>query len=395
MRSKAFEHDVIISGIGQSAVGRRLGRSPVDLTIEAILAALDDAGLDRKDIDGLATWPGYRPENPGFSGASITDVKETLRLKLNWYTGADQASQMSAIINACMAVASGQARHVVCFRTVAESSAASRGQRSSLTGMGAERISGFGVWQAPFGAFSAANWVAMVASRYFHEFGTTREQLGQVAINARRNAALNPKAIYTESLSLEQYLDSRMISSPLCLFDCDVPVDGCAVTIISHRDAARDLKSRPIGIESICGPLYGRDSWDQQEDLTRFAAEDAGQRLWSRTDLKPSDVDIGALYDGFSFLTLLWLEGLGFCGRGEAGDFVEDGRRIALDGELPLATGGGQLSAGRLHGMGHFHEAVIQLRGLGGNRQVPGSPEVAAVTMGGGPIASAALLVRL
>jgi acetyl-CoA acetyltransferase len=395
MSSKVFERQAVISGIGQSAVGRRLGRSPVELTIEAVLAALDDAGLDRREIDGLATWPGYRPENPGFSGVSITDIKEALGLELNWYTGADQASQMSAIINACMAVASGQARHVVCFRTVAESSAASRGQRSSLTGMGAERISGFGIWQAPFGAFSAANWIAMIASRYFHDFGTKREQLAQIAINARRNAALNPLAIYRDPLSLEQYLGSRMISSPLCLFDCDVPVDGCAVTIVSHRDTVRDLKSCPIGIEAICGPLHGRDSWDQQQDLTRFAAEDAGRRLWSRTDLKPSDVDVGALYDGFSFLTLLWLEGLGFCGRGEAGSFVEGGRRIALDGELPLATGGGQLSAGRLHGMGHFHEAVIQLRGEGGDRQVLGNPEVAAVTMGGGPIASAALLVRL
>jgi len=185
-----------------------------------------------------------------------------------------------------------------------------------------------------------------------------------------------------------------MVSTPLCLYDCDVPVDGSAVIIVSHRDTARDLKSIPIQFEAICGPLHGRDSWNQMEDLTRFAAEDAGRRLWSRTDLKPKDVQVAGLYDGFTFLTLLWLEGLGFCGRGEAGAFLEGGHRIALDGELPLATGGGQLSAGRLHGLGHMHEVVTQLRGQGGARQVPGSPRVGVVSNGGGPIASAALLVR-
>lgn len=395
MTTEILERRAIISGIGQSATGRRLGRGALDLTLDAILIALADAGLDRSEIDGIAGWPGYKAEPAGYSPVSITDIKEALNLQLNWYSAGSEASQMSALINACMAVASGQARHVVCFRTVAESTALSVGTRSSLVGAGAERISGFGIWQSPFGAFSATNWVSLAASRYFHEFGATREQLAQIALTSRNNAALNPLAVYREPLSMEQYLDARMISTPLCLYDCDIPVDGSVAIIVSHRDCARDLNAVPVGIESICGPLYGRDSWDQQADLTRFAAEDAGKRLWSRTDLKPADVDVAQLYDGFSFLSLLWLEGLGFCKRGEGAAFIEGGHRIALDGELPLATGGGQLSAGRLHGLGHFHEAVTQLRGLGGARQVPGDPQVAAVTMGGGPIASAGLLVKL
>ena len=395
MSTEIFERRAVIAGVGQSATGRRLGRSGLDLTLEAINRALADAGLQRSDIDGIAGWPGYKPEPAGYSPVSITDIKEALRLELNWYTAGAEASQMSALINACMAVATGQARHVLCFRTVTESSAASQGTRSSLVGAGAGRVSGFGIWQSPFGAFSATNWVGLAASRYFHEFGASREQLAQIALTARHNATLNPTAIYREPLSMQQYLDARMISTPLCLYDCDVPVDGAVAIIVSHRDCARDLNAAAIGIEAICGPLYGRDTWDQQTDLTRFAAEDAGKRLWSRTDLKPADVDMAQLYDGFSFLSLLWLEGLGFCKRGEGAAFIEGGQRIALDGELPLATGGGQLSAGRLHGLGHVHEAVIQLRGLGGDRQVPGTPSVAAVTMGGGPIASAALLTRM
>jgi len=390
-----LERKAIISGIGQSTTGRRLNRRGIELTLESILAALEDSGLDRSEIDGISAWPGYKPEPAGYSPVSITEIKEALDLKLNWYSGGAEASQMGGIINACMAVATGQARHVICYRTVTESTAQMAGTRSSLVGAESERVSGFGIWQSPFGALSATNWVGLIAERYFHEFGATREQLAQIALNARKNASLNPKAIYRSPLTLQTYLDARMISTPLCLYDCDVPVDGSVAIIISHRDTARDIKASPIGFEAVCGPLYGRDSWDQQRDLTRFAAEDAGKRLWSRTNLKPSDVDMAQLYDGFSFLTLLWLEGLGFCGRGEAAAFVENGTRIALDGELPLATGGGQLSAGRLHGLGHILEAVIQLRGLAGERQILGNPEVAAVSMGGGPIASAGLLVKL
>lgn len=391
---EVLEQRTVLSGIGQSAVGRRLGRSGLDLTIEAVLAALDDAGLDRSDIDGISSWPGQSLDSPGFSPVSVTEIKETLRLRLNWYNAGVEASQMSALINACMAVASGQARHVICFRTVLESTAAGEGTRSSLVGAGAQRIKGFGQWQVPFRAYSASNWTALVASRYFHEFGARREQLAQIALNARRNAMRNPRAIFRTPLSMDDYLQARMISTPLCLYDCDVPADGSTVIIVSHRDTVPDLKCRPIRVESICGPLQERDSWDQMEDLTRFAGEDAGRRLWSRTDLKPADVDVAGIYDGFTMLTLLWLEGLGFCGRGEAAAYVEGGQRIALDGELPLSTGGGQLSAGRLHGMGHVHEVVTQLRGLGGERQVPNDPQVGIACNGGGPIASAVLLVR-
>jgi acetyl-CoA acetyltransferase len=384
----------IVSGIGQSAVGRRLDRSALELTLDATLAALDDAGLDRSEIDGLACWPGFMPDAPGFSPVALTEVKEALRLSLNWYSAGIEASQMSALINASMAVVSGQARHVLCFRTMTESTAMSQGVRSSLVGAGGQRVRGTTSWLAPFDAPSATNWIGLTASRYMHDFGLRREQLAQVALNARRNAGLNPKAVYRTPMTMDDYLGARMISTPLCLYDCDVPIDGATAVIVSRRETGRDLKCAPIVIEAICGPLYGRDSWDQMDDHTRFAAEDAGQRLWSLTDLRPKDVDVAALYDGFSFLTLLWLEGLGFCGRGEAGAFVEGGQRIALDGELPLATGGGQLSAGRLHGFGHFFEAVLQLRGQGDARQVPGEPRVAVVSNGGGPIASAALLVR-
>ncbi|MBR9910839.1 MAG: thiolase family protein [Gammaproteobacteria bacterium] len=395
MNSAYSEKQCIISGVGQSEIGRRLPRNGLQLTIDAVKQALDDAGLSRADIDGVSSWPGQlQHAAPGFSPVAIGDLREAMDLKLSWYNAGYEATQMSAVLNACLAVASGQARHVICFRTMTEASSMAKGIRSSVLGTGSQRISGTFQWQLPFGAFSASSWIALVASRYMHEFGATREQLAQIALTARSNAMLNERAIYRDPLSLDDYLASRMISDPLCLFDCDVPIDGSTVIIVSHRDCAPDLKSKPVHIEAIAGPLYGRDSWDQQADLTRFAAEDAGKMLWSRTDFRPKDVDFAELYDGFSFLTLLWLEGLGFCERGEAAAFVEGGERISRDGQLPLATHGGQLSAGRTHGMGYFHEAVKQLRGEAGSHQLAGERKLAVVSNGGGNLAGAALLRR-
>lgn len=380
----------VISGLGKSAIGRRLGRSAMDLTLDAVLAAIDDAGLDRKDIDGVVTGSGYASA-PGASPIQANDIKEALRLEVNWYgtVGAD-TTQMSALVHAYAAVASGQARHVIVSRTVFEASM----RKATVADKISKRITGPAQWTIPLDAPSSANWVGLVASRYFHEFGTTREQMAQIALTGRRNAELTEDAVYRDPLTLEDYLGSRMISSPLCLFDCDVPIDGSMALIISHADFVKDAKAPVIRIESICGPLYSRDSWDQQADLTRFCGADAGRRLWSQTDLKPKDIDVAQIYDGYSFLAMLWLEDMGICGRGEAGAFIEGGHRIALDGELPINTSGGQLSFGRMHGMGLIHEACVQLRHEGGKRQVANDPRVALVTNGGGTVASAALLVR-
>jgi acetyl-CoA acetyltransferase len=257
-----------------------------------------------------------------------------------------------------------------------------------------ERVLGSAQWTLPFRAYSPANWIAMYASRHFHQYGTTREQLAQVALNDRRNAGKNPAAIYRDPMSLEQYLAAPMISTPLCLFDCDVPADGCAAVIVSRADADRNARKPALRIESIGCATYDRPSWDQRTDLDTMAAHDASAMLWRGTALKPSDVDVAQLYDGFSILTLLWLEALGFCERGESGAFVSGGGRIALDGELPLNTDGGQLSAGRLNGWGLLREGCAQLWKEGGECQVPGDPKVALVSVGGGPFAGCLILVR-
>lgn len=390
-----------ITGAGQSDVGRRLHRDPLELTLDACVAAIEDAGLTREQIDGLATYPGNMAGPRGFSGAGVTEVHDALRLELDWFDGGpEQPGQLGAVINACMAVASGVARHVLVFRSVWEGSAQGKGGRAGIGvgegggSGGPPRMSGMMEFTIPFRSYSAANWIAMFAQRHFHEYGTTREQLAQIALNARKNAGLNPKAIYRDPMSLDDYLAARMISTPFCLFDCDVPVDGGTAVIVSAVDAARDTRKAPLYVESVGSALRGRPSWDQFDDLTTMALRDAGAMLWERTDWKPGDVDVAELYDGFSFITLAWLEALGFCGKGEGGAFVEGGARIARDGELPLNTHGGQLSAGRLHGYGFLHEAAVQLWGEAGERQVQGDPRLGVAAAGGGPLGGCLLLHR-
>jgi acetyl-CoA acetyltransferase len=239
-------------------------------------------------------------------------------------------------------------------------------------------------------AYSAANWVAMHCRRHMHLYGTTKQQLGWLAVNSRRNAALNPAGVYQQPMSLDDYLGARPISDPLGLYDCDVPVDGSMALVVSAADRAGDGPHLPVRVEAI-GRAPGGGSWDQRPDYPKMASADAAAEMWSRTDLTPQDVDVAELYDGFTFLTFAWLEALGLCGEGEAGPFVDGSHRIALEGDLPLNTYGGQLSAGRLHGYGFLHEAVTQLRGAAGARQVRRA-EVAVVGVGGGPIAGCMLL---
>jgi acetyl-CoA acetyltransferase len=194
-------------------------------------------------------------------------------------------------------------------------------------------------------------------------------------------------------MTMADYLTARPVSSPFGLFDCDVPVDGSIAVVISSPDYAADCPKVPVRIEAL-GGASGKGGWFHRPDYPKMASADAAAEMWSRTDLTPADIDIAELYDGFTFLTLVWLEALGICGEGESGPFVDGASRIALDGDLPLNTYGGQLSAGRMHGYWVLHEACLQLRGEAAERQVKSNPQVAAVAVGGGPIAGCMLLTR-
>ena len=387
-----LERRVVLSGVGQSAIGRRVERSGLQLTLDAVLAAVADAGLAVDDVDGLAVFPGGGAANvPGYADGNLYEVQDALGITTRWRQGVVEGLTLP-FYGPAMAVATGQARHVVVWRTVREGSAARAAGGRPAYGSTKPEAEGPMAWLLPVGALSPVCQIAPYATRYLHDFGVSREQLGWIPVVQRRHAGRNPDAVYREPLTIEDYLASRMISTPICLYDCDVPCDGATAIVVSAAETAADLRA-PVGVEAVAGVCEGRPSWEQWEDMSRVGAATA-DAMWARTDLGPGDVDVAQLYDGFTIEVVWWLEALGFCGPGEAGAFVEGGTRIDLGGDLPLNTWGGQLSGGRLHaGFGHTAEAMRQLRGEADGRQVDGA-EVAVVTNAGGYEGGAALLTR-
>jgi acetyl-CoA acetyltransferase/uncharacterized OB-fold protein len=389
VRADRFEHRAVLSGVGRSALGRRLMVDPLSLTVDACLQAVADAGLELSDIDGLSTYPG--PVGMGMSEGGVTAVEEALRVHPTWINGGMEIpGQGGALIAAMLAVASGLCRHVLCFRTVWESTFAALGAGG---GGGGARAGGQSAWRTPYGAFSAANWIGMNANQYLHRYGAPREMLGLIALNGRANAARNPAAIYKDPMSMDDYLSARPITSPFGLYDCDVPCDGSVAIVVSDAATAGDLPQPAIRIEAVGTQIIERISWDQGTITHEPQVLGQAAHLWTRTALGPADVDVALLYDGFTFNAISWLEALGFCGLGEAHDWLDGGKRIAPDGELPLNPHGGQLSEGRLHGFGFLYEAVLQLRGDAGERQVRDAA-TAVVSTGGGTPSGVLLLQR-
>jgi acetyl-CoA acetyltransferase len=386
------EKQVRITGIGQSKVGRPSDRTALQLTADACLEAIADAGLTPADIDGITTYPGKSSEGGGIAPVGTTDAMVALGLNPVWLaSSAEGHGHMGAMIQAIMAVATGLCRHVLVFRTVAQATARMTSRASTLlTGSGA-RVDGNNAWTVPYYALSPVNMWALFAQAYFDKYGATSEQLGAIAVNGRRMAGLNPNAIYRKPITIDDYMASRVISSPLRIYDCDTHIDGSTALVISHKDIACNLPNVPLAIEAMGMSVGGIGAGVITGDFTSIAADRAGAMMWERTDMTPKDVDVAQIYDGFSILTLMWLEAGKLCGRGEAAAFVEGGTRIGLDGELPLNTSGGQLSAGRFHGYGHTYEACLQLWHRGGARQVRDAQTCVVVNGGYG---YGALLLR-
>jgi acetyl-CoA acetyltransferase/uncharacterized OB-fold protein len=388
LTTEKFEDKVALTGIGMSPIGRRLMQLPLALTVQACEAAIADAGLTYADIDGLSTYPGAINVG-GFGEGGVTALEAALGIRPTWHNGAMETfGPGGSVIAAMLAVACGLARHVLCFRTLWEATHGELMKQGKITSsMG--RMTG---WQMPFGATSAAHTLAMNAQRHFHRYGTTRETLGWIALNQRANAELNPSAIYRSPMTMDDYLSARPITTPFGLYDCDVPCDGAIAVIVSAVDAARDLAKPPVLVEAVGTQIIERIDWDQSTLTHEPQVLGQSAHVWTRTSLRPTDVDVAELYDGFTMNCLSWIEALGFCGIGEAKEFLDGGKNIARDGLLPLNTHGGQLSHGRTHGMGLLHEAISQLRGEAGDRQVADAR--VGVVSSGGLTPSGVLLLR-
>jgi acetyl-CoA acetyltransferase len=386
-RENLVRDRVVIAGVGYSQIGRSTGRSEGSLAVEACKEALADAGLAVADLDGVAIYPDR--VSSVFEGPSITYLYRALGLSGARYYQAmgTGPAQFSALNGAIHAVAAGQASTVVVVRAHLRQE-----QRFYVPGGGdARRATGELALRAPYGVPAGAPRYAMFAQRHAYEFGTTDEHRGAVVLTCRAHAQLNPRAVWHgQPLTMDDYLASDVVASPLRILDCDMPVDGAVALIVTRADRAAGLRARPVRIASMghgTGPTLDTEYWP---DMTVMASRWAAEELWAGTDLTTADVDVAQLYDGFSSMTICWLEDLGFVKKGEAGPWFAEGRG-RLGGDLPVCTDGGHLGAGRVHGLSKVAEAVRQLRGECGDRQVPGA-EVALACVGGGPIASALLL---
>ena len=368
-----------IVGIGESRVGRVPDRSALQLQTDAAQDALNDAGLRMSDIDGLLTTP-VRVEHWNMPCGVVA---HHLGVRPSYLATVDLAGASGAamIHQAAMAIAAGQCTTVLC---VAGQNLLSYTTRSLAVKKMAEGGSAHPQFEVPYGPLVPSLY-ALVAQRHMHEYGTTPEQLAEVAVTLRHHASLNPNAHKRDLITIADVLKSKMIASPLHILDCAIVSDGAAAAIVTSAARARDLKKAPI---HLLGQGYGlRHSHIGDTQLTTTGAVDAGRDAFRTAGLKPADMDFAQIYDCFTITVIVELEDLGFCKKGEGGSFVTGGR-IGIGGELPVTTHGGLLSGGHPGlGGGFFHviEAVRQLRGEAGARQVRDA-EVALVHGNGGVI---------
>jgi len=376
--------DVAIAGVGYSAIARDTDRTAGGLAVDACLAAMQDAGITTNDVDGIATYPG------GYDSVPVFYVCEALGLgTLNWFSdlfGYTPAG-ITPVIAAAHAVALGHCDVALAYRSLKR-----HFEPPGMGWGGTGRAPGDMQFRAPFGDTLTSQWLAMWATRHMHEFGTTEEHLGHIAVTFRDHASRNPNAALRDPITLEDYFASRIITTPFRLLDCDYPVDGGGAVVVTSMERARDLAKPPVKVVDGVFGSGPRPDWENWPDLTYMASRFASDRLWQRTGLTAKDVDVAQLYDGFSWLALCWLEDLGFCGKGEGGPFVADGN-LKLGGAIPSNTHGGSLSGGRLHAISHVVECVQQLRGECGDRQVANA-ETGVVTSGGGVMAGALLVQK-
>jgi 17-hydroxy-3-oxo-4-pregnene-20-carboxyl-CoA lyase len=389
MTSSFLSGKAAIAGIGATEFSKNSGRSELRLAAEAVLAALDDAGLTPEDVDGMSTFTmEANPENM---------VARTLGIpELTFFTRIPHGGggACAPVQQAAMAVAAGIADVVVCYRAFNERSGMRFGQGPPPGRTAATTENEYRSWVNSYGLLTPAQHTAMFARRYMHRYGATSEDYGRVAVTMRKHAAVNPRAwFYGKPLTLAEHQASRWIAEPLHLYDCCQETDGGQAMVVVSAERARDLRHKPAVITGAAqgsGPdQYSMTSY-YRDDLTRIPeAELCARQLWEQSGLRPADIDAAVLYDHFTPYVLNQLEEYGFCGRGEAKDFIADGN-LEAGGSLPVNTHGGQIGEGYLHGTNGIAEGVRLIRGTS-TTQPPGVHNV-LVTAGLGVPTSALLL---
>jgi len=361
---RALRDQTAIAGIGYAPFTKNSGRTPLSLALEAILAAARDAGISVDDIDGIAT-------HHVNDSAAVHEVAAALGLgDVPWYHEEfGGGSRAPAVISqAALALAAGASRYAVVYRALNGRS----GMRMGASG-GGRAVPGAELqYQQPYGLLAPSQSYALGARMHMERYGTTSEQLGAVAVQQRAYAEKNQRALMRTPLTLADYLSSRMIADPFRLLDCCLETDGACALVLTTRARAADLAQPVVTVRGWASALGPDDLSKPGGDLTRTSASLVGPRLYAMAGIGPAEVDVAELYDAFSFSVLVQLEDFGFCAKGEGGPFVASGA-LTPDGTLPVNTHGGFLSEGYVHGLNHVAEAVSQLRGQAGQRQVAGA----------------------
>jgi len=387
--SRSLRNRAAIAGIGQTEFSKASGRSELQLACESVKAALDDAGVRPREVDGLVTFTMDSSEE-GEVARNLGIPKLTLFSRIPYGGG----GACAVVMQAAMAVATGVADVVVCYRAFNERSGMRFGGAAM---MGATMLPPFLDMYGPYGLLTPASWVALPARRYMHEYGVTNEHFGRISVVDRKHAANNPAAwFYQRPITLEEHQASRWIVEPvLRLLDCCQESDGGVALVVTTPERARDLRQPPAMIVAAA-----QGAADDTELMTSYYREEitglpelgiVARKLWAESGLKPEDIQTAFLYDHFTPFVLVQLEELGFCKRGEAKDFATV-ENLSLGGRLPINTSGGLLGEGYIHGMNGITEAVRQLRGTSCN-QVPDVEHV-LVTAGTGCPTSGLILGR-
>jgi acetyl-CoA acetyltransferase len=358
-----------IVGAAESDLGEvGPGFTPLDLIGQATERALVDAGLNKEDVDGLFGASAYYAMATVSAGEYLG-----IRPRYSDATNMGGSSFVSHLLHAAAALEAGLCEvALVSYASTQRSGGGFRGLSEPPN-----------PYETPYGPRYPVSMYALAASRHMHEYGTTRAQLAEVAVAAREWAKLNPKAFLRDDLTVEDVLASRMVSSPLSILDCCLVTDGGGALLVTSAERAKDLRKPPVYLLGV-GEAHWHRNISQMPDLTVTAATDSGRRAYEMAGVGPEDVDVAMLYDAFTINPILFLEDLGFCEKGEGGTFVEGGR-IAPGGELPVNTNGGGLSYNHpgMYGLLLVIEAVRQLRGECGERQVEGAAVALAHGSGG------------
>ena len=354
---------VVVSGVGETRYVQApgSGKTPIALQMEAALAAVADAGLSPRDIDGII--PFAIPPLVAEDFVTNFGIED---LSFSALTPLGGASAVAALQCAAAAIASGVCRHVLL--SLGRNGYSGKRIASRIAQMPQFRV--VGEFEMPAGATTPVQFYAPMARLHMERYGTTERQLGEVAITMRRHALLNGNAVMKKPLGIEEYMASRMIAQPLRMFDCSLESDGAACVVVSAADHIKDMPRRAVYISGVGeGHPDSPSAVSQRSDLLALGTRKAARKAFAMADVSPADIDVAEVYDCFTYILLRQLEELGFCGPGEGGGFVQDGG-IALGGRLPVNTHGGLLSQAHVGGMNHIVELVRQLRGEAGAAQV-------------------------